>query len=814
MDENESLDALFADLGADTKKRHAPFMFLDAYGPDDRTIFFGRDSEIRDLYACFYDSRVLLVYGESGTGKTSLIECGLRNEIPLEEALFVTVRLPPDPLAAVRRELERIPGVTTGEGLGTLIGEIIERKSKSLVLVFDQFEEFFLLLTEALRETFYSEVKSWLDHHPKLHLVVALRQEYLAYADEFQAHWSGYCSAKLWVRRLEREIAKSVITGPCAVCGVEVEKSLPERLLADLGAEDAGVELPILQVVLDKLYQKALAENPEQPRLTLQDYGTLGQARLILARFLEDRLATYGEDAESARQVLKTLVTGEGTRLPSAVVEIAERVAPFGAELSPNSLDALLQRLVGDRILREDPDRHVYELRHDALAQQVRQWLTGWEQELVELRLSLENRLSEYQRRGRLLDADFLASLAPYEARLALRGKTSELVAKSKAEIGRRRRNRYWIIGGVVSAFLLVVLGFAAFSVKEWRETEIQREQAAENLDKAVQLLMQLAPINKSDPLNTPGRENLRVLLEDALRYYQYSAKQQDESTDRKKAVGWIKQKLGIDSKTDRKKDLFRLAWIKQKLGIDSPGAEDDYRKAIDIYKSLVQKNPDNQGYRSDLAACYKYLGTLQLDLGELTAASDSYEKAKELREDLVDLHKGDPNRLEYKSDLAESYNDLGNLNNEVGNIGKAREWHQKAFVNREQLKKNRPDVPEYRANLAETQGNLAWIELLDGRPKEAITAAEHGRKIDPGQILIQINLMLGYLFYDQYDKALEICQDYETATLPEMGGKTFAEVVLMDFKIFRNKRPAHLDMAKIEQHMAKIEQRWRPAAP
>jgi hypothetical protein len=483
-------------------------MFLDAYGLGDRTIFFGRESEISDLYARFYDSRVLLVYGESGTGKTSLIECGLRNEIPLEEALFLTVRLPPDPLAAVRRELVRIHSVTTGESLGTLIGEIIERKSKSLVLVFDQFEEFFLLLTEALRETFYREVKSWLDHHPKLHLVVALRQEYLAYADEFQAHWSGYCSAKLWVRRLEREQAKSVITGPCAVCGVEVEKGLPERLLADLGAEDAGVELPILQVVLDKLYREALAENPEQPRLTQKDYGTLGQARLILARFLEDRLAAYGKDEESARQVLKTLVTGEGTRLPSDVGEIAERVAPFGAKLSQERLEALLQRLVNDRILREDPDRHVYELRHDALAQQVRQWLTGLEQELVDLRQSLENRLREYQGHGHLLDADFLASLAPYEARLALRGKTGELVAKSKAETERRRRNRYWMIGGAASAFLSVILGFTVYSVI----VDSQRKQTAANLDLTVQFLMQLVPINKPYPLNTAGEKKLLIL--------------------------------------------------------------------------------------------------------------------------------------------------------------------------------------------------------------------------------------------------------------------------------------------------------------
>ena len=108
MDEQESLDTLFAGVGAATEQQRSPFKFLDAYGVGDRSLFFGRDNEIHDLYARFYHSRVLLVYGESGTGKTSLIECGLRSEIPAEEALFVTVRTAQDPFEAVRRALQRV----------------------------------------------------------------------------------------------------------------------------------------------------------------------------------------------------------------------------------------------------------------------------------------------------------------------------------------------------------------------------------------------------------------------------------------------------------------------------------------------------------------------------------------------------------------------------------------------------------------------------------------------------------------------------------------------------------------------------------
>ncbi|MEY4202663.1 MAG: hypothetical protein RL013_365, partial [Bacteroidota bacterium] len=57
----------------------SPFKFLDAYDKDDEAIFFGREKETGALYEALSGVKHLLVYGPSGAGKTSLIECGLRN---------------------------------------------------------------------------------------------------------------------------------------------------------------------------------------------------------------------------------------------------------------------------------------------------------------------------------------------------------------------------------------------------------------------------------------------------------------------------------------------------------------------------------------------------------------------------------------------------------------------------------------------------------------------------------------------------------------------------------------------------------------
>jgi hypothetical protein len=62
---------------APAKHYVSPYKFLDYFEPEDADLFFGRDQEIRQLLRKFYAARLLIVHGELGTGKTSLIRAGL-----------------------------------------------------------------------------------------------------------------------------------------------------------------------------------------------------------------------------------------------------------------------------------------------------------------------------------------------------------------------------------------------------------------------------------------------------------------------------------------------------------------------------------------------------------------------------------------------------------------------------------------------------------------------------------------------------------------------------------------------------------------
>jgi hypothetical protein len=55
----------------------SPFKFLDSYTKEDRDIFFGREREIEELYHRVFESKIMLVYGVSGTGFVTHLLIGI-----------------------------------------------------------------------------------------------------------------------------------------------------------------------------------------------------------------------------------------------------------------------------------------------------------------------------------------------------------------------------------------------------------------------------------------------------------------------------------------------------------------------------------------------------------------------------------------------------------------------------------------------------------------------------------------------------------------------------------------------------------------
>jgi hypothetical protein len=92
----------------------------------------------------------------------------------------------------------------------------------------------------------------------------------------------------------------------------------------------------------------------------------------------------------------------------------------------------------------------------------------------------------------------------------------------------------------------------------------------------------------------------------------------------------------------------------------------------------------------------------------------------------------------------------------------------------------------------------MSWLELLDRRPREAVSAALKGLEADPTLVSIEVNLAHGYLLDDQVEKATAIYVENKDVILE--GTRTFADAVRDDFKLLREKGITHPDMDRIEQ--------------
>ena len=119
---------------------------MTPYTLADREIFFGRDQEITDLYRRIFESKILLVYGISGTGKSSLINCGLASRFDDSDWLPVNVRRGSNIIESLNEAFNKqaIRPLKKNLSVSEKLQSIYLDHFKPVYFIFDQFEELFI----------------------------------------------------------------------------------------------------------------------------------------------------------------------------------------------------------------------------------------------------------------------------------------------------------------------------------------------------------------------------------------------------------------------------------------------------------------------------------------------------------------------------------------------------------------------------------------------------------------------------------------------------------------------------------------------
>ena len=366
--------------------------------------------------------KLIVLYGKSGVGKSSLVNAGLIPQLEytsfegrdvcaialrvytnweeeLEKALKTLspqpllpleskALTPQPPLPEGEGEQDSLLPSPSGRGAGGegIISKLREKESqnKRLVLIFDQFEEFFFVYynqpTE--RRRFFEFIGKLLNDSQNLSslkVVLSLREDYLHYLLE--------CNQIKSMAAIDQDILSKNVLYRVGNLKVEAAKSLIQTLteksrfylepeligaIADDLKDELGEVRPIeLQVVGAQLQQEGIK--------TLEQYRLLGAnpKAILVERYLNDVIVDCGEEHERLAKFLLFMMTDErGTRPLRTRVELEKDLEDLLAEVhgDDSALDLVLEIFVRSGLVVLIPESPLdrYQLVHDYLAEFIR----------------------------------------------------------------------------------------------------------------------------------------------------------------------------------------------------------------------------------------------------------------------------------------------------------------------------------------------------------------------------------------------------------------------------------------------------------
>jgi WD40 repeat protein len=518
-------DPSIGPAGTTRSAPEAPYRGLTPYAEQDASFFFGRESECDIVIANLMASRLTLLYGASGVGKTSLLRAGVTHSLQASSEAnlarygapeFVVVyfnRWSGDPVQALIQSVR--------ESVGSVLGDRADRAQipagpltevlhawtsfldADLLIILDQFEEYFIYHPDeqaggSFAQTFVDAVNR---ADLRASFLVAIREDTLARLDRFKGRLPNLFDNYLRTRHLDMTAARAAIEKPLKAYNDLLPHAEPFRAEPDLvstvldevqigkvvlgaagrGAVDQGgaiadprVETPYLQLVLTRLWREEAASGSRT--LRLETLRRLGGARRIVRTHLDEALAELStEQQDVAARVFHHLVTPSGTKIAHTVSDLADYT-----ELSEPAVASLLETLSSGevRVLRRvavagREDDAPYEIFHDVLAQAILDW------------------------RARHIQA------RAAEARLAVTIQRG--AERTRAAEERAHRYREWLRRGSVVAMVILILLLATIAVlaRQAQQTALQGRRELRQGLRSSQLATQSLKDLSNDPVSS-----------------------------------------------------------------------------------------------------------------------------------------------------------------------------------------------------------------------------------------------------------------------------------------------------------------------
>jgi hypothetical protein len=269
-----------------------------------------------------------------------------------------------------------------------------------------------------------------------------------------------------------------------------------------------GIQLPYLQVFLDKIYLQVTSDEKRQTeaRFTLNDLQMAEEIGDVLRDFLEDRILKITQQLRKENpeitnellwKILSQFVTLEGTKEPIDPADIYGKFSFLGQ----NTWEKIVAALVDNRILKFTESNGLYEIAHDSLALTIADKRSDEEIALLEIKRLIKSHSTLRSDASEYLSEKQLNLIEPYFQELDLSPEEAALVENSRAHLlaQKQKKRRRLILGFSAIVLALIAMSVLAFvAYKNKIEADKERD-SAENARMEAEEAKKIAETNLQD---------------------------------------------------------------------------------------------------------------------------------------------------------------------------------------------------------------------------------------------------------------------------------------------------------------------------
>lgn len=339
-----------------------PFPGLRPFSIDDAHLFFGREGQVDEILLKLNKSRSVAVIGYSGSGKSSLMYCGL---IPVLYGGFMTDTGPHWKILVTR------PGSSPIENLAkdavdflikegriqqedkkiykAIIASILRSGNNGLIeltkylqsnftdnffFFIDQFEELFRF-RDLGDEDNVNEATSFVNlllaavaqKEVPAYLAISMRSDFIGECASFPGLTQMINDSNYLVPQMSREQKRMAIESPVAVGGGRISRRLVKQLLSDVG--DNQDQLPILQHALMRTWDYWIANREASEPMDIRHYNAVGRISQALSLHANEAYDELNNKEKEIAEVLFKTITEKNSenlemRRPGKISQVAE----------------------------------------------------------------------------------------------------------------------------------------------------------------------------------------------------------------------------------------------------------------------------------------------------------------------------------------------------------------------------------------------------------------------------------------------------------------------------------------------------------